>query len=365
MEYSVPISIGVLLIVAGLALFAASYRFTRLARLSRVRMERILALAGQPIDPLDIPSAAWPDLAAAGWQSLTWTGHWFGQPVAGQIKSPSAPYHRGTPLNFDFSSGDDVNIALTLLHQQSFGEERVFADHLARVFALLLESRMHARTEALAAALAERARLSLYVQHDMRNLAQWVGWITQDFLDADTPDQLLATARRLRENAALAKDRSERLVAALGKQPLVEHATEIDIKAAIEKAAGLAGIEANVVGEGTVCIAPGQLARVLDNLFSNLAAGWRDTLQRGPDIRILRNQAGDGLVAEFHSPLIAETQSLADDKLFEPFSSGRAGGLGLGLYQARKTMRETGGDLTAVRHDDGLHFHLSLPRRTP
>ena len=214
MEFAVPDSLdrlGFILLAVGVTLLAASYRIGRLARSYRRRMESLLHLASQPIDPLELPAAAWPELAGGGWQRLDWEGNWFGQPVAGMLgaetlgkRAAAAP-----PLTFELASGDEARLRLALTHTDAWGEHRLFAEHLARVFVLLLETRLHARTEALSAALAERARLSLYLQHDMRNLAQWVLWVSEDFAACGTPETLLAAARRLRDNAPLARDRAE------------------------------------------------------------------------------------------------------------------------------------------------------------
>ncbi len=273
MEFDVPnslTSLGFFLIAAGLIILAASYRIGRLARSYRRRMENLLQLASQPIDPLDLPAAAWPELASGGWRHMQWEGSWFGQPVAGTLdaagpkKKPAAV----PPLVFELASGDEVRLRLALTHDQSWGEHRLFAEHLARVFVLLLETRLHARTEALSAALAERARLSLYLQHDMRNLAQWVLWVSADIAAGDTPEALLAAARRLRDNAPLAADRAERLIGALGKNPAVEQAAMIDLRDATVHAARLAGVEATIVGRrlglgrgGAVGAGAGQFVR--------------------------------------------------------------------------------------------------------
>ena len=44
---------------------------------------------------------------------------------------------------------------------------------------------------------------------------------------------------------------------------------------------------------------------------------------------------------------------------------GRPGGQGLGLYQARKSLSEAGGDLTAHAGEQGLTFRLRMPAEAP
>ncbi len=369
MAFAVPVNLSLFLIVAGLAILAASFRIAGLARSYRRRMENLLQLASKPLDPLEIPAAAWPELQGGGWQQLRWNGSWFGQPVTGMLptENPSVRKPPVEPLVFDLKSGDEVQLSVALTHTDSWGENRLFAEHLARVFVLLLETRLHARTEALSAALAERARLSLYLQHDMRNQAQWVLWVADDFASCESSEEMLGAARRLRDNAALAKDRAERLIAALGRRPLIEHATSVELHIAARQAARLAGIEPVIAGEASAWVATGLLARALDNLFGNLAGAWRETPAITPTLtlRTVPDLPTDRVEMDFFCPWPPGIKPLPPEKIFEPFASGRPSGLGLGLYQARKSLREAGGDLLARPTVDGLSFHLNLPARAP
>lgn len=357
MASSVLNSLPLLLITAGLALLAASVRLARLARQHRQRMEALLQLAQQEIDPLELPAAAWPQLAEAGWQSLAWQGRWFGQPLAGSLGiSGKGP---GPALHFETGSGE-TTLQLEFIHPRSRGEQRLFAEQLARVFVLLLETRLRARSEALHAALAERARLSLYLQHDMRNLAQWVSWISTDLAASTNPQNLQETAERLQHQAPLARDRAERLIAALAQHPASESAETVDLARAIRQAAQLAGFEPEIDGAAQAWIAKGLLARALDNLFADLAATWRHPQALHPVFQ-LRNPA----MAEisFFAPWPEGCAPIPAEKLFEPFAEGRPGGLGLALHQARKSLGEGGGELDVSPEPEGLHFLLRLPKQ--
>lgn len=359
MASSVLHSLPLLLVTAGLALLAASFRIARLARSHRKRMEKLLQLAQQEIEPLDLPATAWPQLAEAGWRHLAWEGIWFGQPVSGIYGT----LNNQTMAQLSFETGsDECKLRLRFTHAHSFGEKRLFAEQLARVFILLLETRLRARSEALSAALAERARLSLYLQHDMRNLAQWVCWVSADFRATTNTEALIDSATRLRENASLAQDRAERLIAALGQKPAVDHPEQVDLRQAILQTAQLAGFSPEINGEAKAWIAKGLLARALDNLFSNLAAVWRDPIAVRPVFNLRTSVWAE---IDFFCPWPEESIALPSEKLFEPFASGRPGGLGLGLYQARKSLTEAGGNLSATPSPEGLHFLLCLPTGAP
>jgi signal transduction histidine kinase len=330
-------------------------------------MQTLLQLAGSNLEPLDIPAAAWPVLQNAGWQSLWWEGDWYGQPVQGSLQvSADRPMRKAAPQTFELSGGAEVQLRIQMLHSAPRGEQRLFAIQLAQVFVLLLETRLRERTGALSAALAERARLSLYLQHDMRNLAQWVGWISTDFANAQTDPDLLAAAKRLRGNAPLAQERARRLNAALSKSGQTTMPCEMNVREALDHAASMAGVEISIEGDVVAWIAPDVLARALDNLLSNLASDWREGRTQPPRANLHTLPANGGYTAlaglTLQCPLPAHGMDLSPERLFEPFASGRPGGQGLGLYQARKSLREAGGDLKASVDQGWLRFDLSIPQ---
>ena len=165
----------------------------------------------------------------------------------------------------------------------------------------------------MSVALAERARLSLYLQHDMRNLAQWVGWVCADFAACEDDTSLLSAGKRLRDNAPLAQEQVHRLRDALGQKPVVDNPREVDLQLAISKAAHLAGVEVDLSGTAHAWIARGLLARALDNLFSNLAPNWREVAARKPTFHLRMQEA------TAQAPAHAEIQFLS------PWTGGRTG----------------------------------------
>ena len=368
MESVVLTSLTLVFLVAGVTLWLTSLGLARRAKRYQAGMQTLLQLGGQSLEPLDIPPAAWPVLEAAGWRSLAWEGDWYGQAVQGALGLPwSALPPKAVVQTFALASGDEVHLTLRLLHGAPRGEQRLFATQLAQVFLLLLETRLRERTGALAVALAERARLSLYLQHDMRNMTQWVSWVSADFAAAHSPEALLSAAQRLKDNAPLAQERAERLNAALGKAPHADTACQMDLRLGLEQAARLAGLELPVAGEASAWVAPSSLARALDNLLSHLASDWREGRAGQPRVELhtgtTPGQSQGMATVTLWCPLPTKGTGVAPEKLFEPFASGRPGGLGLGLYQARKSLREAGGGLAASVVGDQLCFVLHLPQK--
>ena len=365
MEFAALNSLSLVLLVSGFTLWLTSLALTWRAGRHQANLQRLLQLGNQALEPLDIPAAAWESLQRAGWKSLRWDGSWYGQPLHGALGAPVVGLLKWQEQSFSLQSGDEVQLRVHLAHGTLRGERWLFASQAAQVFLLLLETRLRERTGALSAALAERARLSLYVQHDMRNMAQWVSWVSADFAAAAGDAALLAAAKRLRENAPLALERANRLNAALGRGAQeADAARATDLRLALEQAAQLAGLEIAIEGAASAWIAPALLSRTLDNLLSNLALHWREGQGERPQAVLQADAASPGMASlRLRCPVPAAGLALPTEKLFEPFASGRPGGLGLGLYQARKSLREAGGDLLATRQSDHLAFELLIPQK--
>lgn len=371
MASSALTSLALMLVLVGLTLLVISLLLTRRLRRHSLRLQTLLQIGGKNLAPLVIASEAWPILAKAGWQQLVVTGDWFGSPVHTELGAAgtgtAAKPHQ--VLQFEISSETDVHLSLQLTHCEGPGERWLLAEQLARVLALLIETSLRTRTEALSAALAERARLSLYLQHDMRNMAQWVNWVGTDLGACGSDPELLHLAQRLQKNAPLAQERAQRLISALGQRPVDDAPGRVDLGQVVIQAAHLAGLEVEVSGQAQGWIAKSLLARALDNLFSNLAPNWRTSPQAKPVLRLHMLPASPGTQAraeiQLLSPWPPEAEQISPEKLFEPFASGRPGGLGLGLYQARQSLREAGGDLQASLATGGVSFALHIPAEAP
>ncbi|MDD5030539.1 MAG: hypothetical protein PHH58_13750 [Rhodoferax sp.] len=372
MVFSVLTSLALAMVLVGGAMLLISLLLIRGLRRHSQYLQALLKIGGRNLEPLAIAKAAWPSLSQAGWARLRITGDWFGSPIDTVLQGKAGWWvvpHHPPELFFEINSEADVHLTLQLTHLEGAGERWLLAEQLARVLALLLETSLRTRTEALSAALAERARLSLYLQHDMRNMAQWVNWVGTDLTACGTDPELLYLARRLQKNAPLAQERAQRLISALGQHPVDDTPGRVDLGQVAVNAAHLAGLEVELSGQAQGWIAKSLLARALDNLFSNLAPNWRAAPQAKLLLRLQMLPASPDAKAmaeiQLLSPWPTEADQIAPEKLFEPFASGRPGGLGLGLYQARQSLREAGGDLQAAPVTGGLSFTLRILAGAP
>jgi two-component system sensor kinase FixL len=143
-----------------------------------------------------------------------------------------------------------------------------------------------------------------------------------------------------------------------------------DLRKLIEEAAALALVGSRELGVRTVfAFSPDtkevlvdrvQIQQVLINLMRNAMEAMRERSRRELTVRTMRGEASMALVE------VADTgPGIPDEiaaRLFQPFVTSKASGMGIGLSISRRIIQAHGGDISAVRNDDeGTTFRFSLP----
>ncbi len=393
----------------GLVLLVAAGAVWHQSRKIRACVADLLALP-EDLHPMEWPVRAKPILQRAGVRVLQWDGHWFGDGVSGRWGPP----HKLGKGSRRLEAGPDCTINVRWLGTGRADEAGSRALTVLDVFLQTWLLRMRGKTQAVAVAMAQRAHVHLFWQHDMRNMAQWVGMLADEFGGAADHD-LLRLAQRLKRQAPLAQQRARKLLAytvnpppppqpqpqpqnpaavqapkganrhapkAVGQPPQVSvlgglasgfrqssFGERVDPLAVLEEAAVLAGLTTKVMRDDDQK-APGTtvplisassalaLESALDNVFSNIA---RDEAVRAAG----QPMACTWLLLNDHLRLRLRTPHLGapwPERPFEPMRS--ATGSGIGLYQARRTLREARGDLTATATDQGVLFEVTLSPAT-
>ncbi|MBP7132252.1 MAG: HAMP domain-containing histidine kinase [Aquabacterium sp.] len=347
------VSVGLMLLLAAWAVWHRGQRIRRC-------IAELLAL---PTDmhPLRWPEKAHPILGRAGVAGIDWDGVWFGDAVCGHWGPPTEAHWPSQTLH----AGPDCQITLRWADVARTDEARALTLAVVDVFAQTWLSRMRERTQAVAVALAQRAHVQLYWQHDMRNLAQWVDLLAEEFSTA-TPDQLPRLAQRLQRQAPLLQARAQKLLAATEApaENLTKDTPLADARHLLDNAAELAGLALEVHAMAGAPKLPAlpldapqaeALERALDNIFSNIARDSTARHNATPMSCECRVQDG-ALHARLHTPKLATPWPR---RAFEPLKSST--GSGMGLYQARRSLRDAQGDLQASETPEGVIFSIVVP----
>lgn len=361
------------LMVAGLSIGLALLWLRRLSRQHRQRMDQLLALRGQlHEDPLGTLARHQDTLARLGLRSIDWQGSWYGAPVSGNLgeKILATPTTQGQVLSQHFEY-DDIALELRIGLRGLRGERRLFAMQAAEVLLAMLQGALAARQLALVAAVSQRARVGVFLQHDMRNLAQWVQLVADDFAAAQNDEALLASAQRLRGNAALAASRAQGIMQALLNPALPKASdstgsqaqwTALDLGAHILQAGEMHQVAIDLEGAATLPWDARALATVLDNVLGNVSGLSRERLLSAR-CRVVIAQEGPAdsrlVCVRFETPQLPLEIPL--EKLFEPWATSGNVNQGLGLYQARKQAQSAGATLEAEFMGNGISVTLCLP----
>jgi hypothetical protein len=375
---------AVALVVAGLSVGLTMFWLRFLSGQHRRRMDQLLALREALHDDLlGTLVLHQKTLADLGLRSLDWRGSWYGSPVFTRLgaKIP-VNLHEGAPLlalngdrvsdrvlhqRFDY---DDISLEFRIGLKGLRGERHLFAVQAAEVLFAMIQGALAARQLALVAASSQRARLGVFLQHDMRNLAQWVQLVAEDFGSAENDAELLARAKRLKKNAAHATQRAERMSQALlnpawqasASAPLEAHEAPgmepLDLSEHILQAAELHQVQIELAGHARIDWDSHALAAVLDNVLGNVSSLSRERMLAASCRIVIRQNERGTLVSMETEHLRLEVPL---EKLFEPWSSSGPANKGLGMFQARKQAQAAGGELFAEALGEGIRVVLSIP----
>ncbi len=303
----------------------------------------------------DLLRQSWPYLARAGVTGLSWKLDWFGTPltrVDGVVGKNGVSRHL---------EAGEISIDVTLWHGGHRGEQRYFSEILAENFFLLLHVDMWIKMGGVQGAFGQAAKMELFLQHDMKNIAQFIH-LAAEQLEVVKPEQEAGLLATLRAAMPTARVRADRILSALSHKKDAKNRTACPLAGAWQQAADMHGLSARIVGSATAYIADELLHSIIDNLLINYSAQsiWNQG-HKPASLEIVLNEDEAKATATLSD--IHGRPYPWPERLFEPFWSEQSKGLGIGLYQARQLAVGTGGSLDVIAAEDQpLVFVLSLPK---
>jgi len=237
------------------------------------------------------------------------------------------------------------------------------------LFADLTESRQRAEEEQLATSLVQVGELAAGVAHEMRNsLGTIKGYLklVEKAPDEESITDYLSEINResdhlqrvLEDFLSFARPGTTRLetldLTAIASRASADPALEgFEVEVGFER-----GIDADIKGD------PQLLERAVRNLLHNAAEAERQSGGSGPlKVDVRRGSDGVTLLVEDRGPGIPDE---VRQRLFRPFATGRADGVGLGLALARRIVDMHGGRLSLeARPLGGTRAVMEFPARQP
>ena len=306
---------------------------------------------------LDLPrflQQVWTLLAQSGLRGIAWQLQWFGIHLEGSDGKQRGRLQRRTV------EVGEMQLTMTFFQHEGRGEQRYFEENLIETFVLLVRMDMLIKAGTTDATLSHMARLNLFLQHDMKNIAQFIQ-LMADQLESVPAGKEQRVLEYLRLATPLIRHRADRVVRTLtvGVAP-ADPARPVAVRAMLAQLCAVYQLECSIEGDAMVLAAGSALETVFDNILKN----YQDLALRediGQLVVHIAIGADDPVAISLHAPAAPPVAALA--RLFEPFWSNAPAGLGIGLYQARHVIESQGGTLTASQTPHGpLWFHVTCPR---
>lgn len=348
-----------LLVAAGLSLGFALLWLRRAAQRRRHVLAELLDLR-EPLQRDFLAGLAQSGdlILRLGLRGMHWEGHWYGAPIEGG----SGDGARDAAVLEHAFAQPDVFLAVRVSVRGLHGEARLFAEQSAQLLFAILEGALAARELALVSSMAQRARVAVFLQHDMRNLTQWVELVAEDFESAASDASLLNKAKRVQKGAASARDRAQRISSALlrpGAGREEERWEPLDLQQGLADAAAMHQVAVtDIPAFPPLRWSAAAWNATLDNVLGNVSRLAREKLQPACCVVRLRRET-DSLQVSFDTPDLPLEVPVR--RLFEPWVAAAPGGTGLGLYQVRKMVLSAGGELKAEPCGAGLSVTLCIP----
>ena len=343
------------LIMIGLTIGAVMGALWYKAR--RASMLNLLLIRMNEQHAFDAPAflvAAWPLLAQSSLRGIDWRLDWFGV-----LKEGQSGVAKGRLTQRQVEVGE-MQLEVKFYRHDGRGEQRYFEEALIETFMLLLRTDMLIKAGTTDATLSQMAKLNLFLQHDMKNIAQFIQ-LMSDQLALVPAGKEQKVLDYLRVATPLIRHRADRIVRTLtvGAAP-AEPCRPLALRPMLVQLCELYGLEHAIEGDGMVEIAGNALETVFDNILKNYQdLGLRENLA-------LRLQIGigtHGSMVEITVKAPQAPRTLAPERLFEPFWSSTPAGLGIGLYQAKHLMELQGGAMFVSEDaDQTLCFHVRCPQ---
>ncbi len=213
--------------------------------------------------------------------------------------------------------------------------------------------------------MATIGRLSTSIVHDLRNPLAAIYGGAEMLVDSDLPP---AQVKRLSASIYRASRRIQELLHDLtnvsrGKTHMAELCRLEDVIEAAREATAPAAEAQGVAMEFDVPVGlelPLERAR-MERVFTNLIANALEAMPQGGRVHVWATAAEGSVIVE-----VADTgpgiPPEIRERLFQPFVTGKKGGLGLGLALSRQTVLDHGGDMWAESGTgSGARFRMRLP----
>lgn len=307
----------------------------------------------------DFLRLCWPILMEGRFVGMSWELDWFGTSV-----SNSEGELRGQVIERRFEV-QEIFANVRLYHEERGWDQKHFTETLAENFFLLVRMNIWIKLGSTRRAFDQAAKVNVFLQHDVKNMIQLLG-LMAGYCESAEPGNESETLQNLQQSIPAVKQRANHMLSELTDNLAKAEKQEsliprLPLDEVIRETALIYNLPIKVKGQAIVGISKEQLQSIIDNLIGNYS--YQASKQNGKNtkLEVSLKTSNNNITMELTDK--NGQPCLWPERLFEPFWSELGMGRGIGLYQAKHSAEDAGGQLKITsKTDEPLKFQLQLPK---
>ncbi len=234
---------------------------------------------------------------------------------------------------------------------------------LTEIIFMIILSDISIQTKSAEKAFRKSYELQAFINHDVKNLIQFVNVLEHNLNEINEGEHkdYVRLVRYLKKGIPGLKHRSDKILSALSSTMPEPEGLPEDVRI-VELAKAIADsydVEMNTSTPHDMVVRADK--KILSIIFDNIIKNFYDkrVTERGISFFMDAVDSGGRVIVT-----LGDTGSLIPDceRIFEPFFSGKSGGLGIGLFHCRNVAESTGSRLRAENTEVGPQFILELKK---
>jgi len=346
-------------LLMGLTLLIAIFYYRRQARRLSCTLSQLYQLNVRlQQDTLDFLQQVWPVLQQAGFQRLEVQGSWFGESYE-QVQGDQK-LSRRRQRSFVFKvEQQDIFFEVVLYYVDQGAEARFKLSVVKETVKHILQANMLLKQMQVLAAQMQLQRYQLYVQHDLKNLAQSIRLLHQQ-LQSLEDRHAQVYLRHLKGLLPKLDQQAQSLL-----QPIEVSkdltAQEIELVELIDSEAKALGLSYQLKAKPPIVV---QLPlSALQQVFQNILHNFQQHAV-GTELQIEIQSMQEQVSIQFFilkSPAPNQVEMPNPLRMFEPFWTSHQSGMGLGLFLVREMLKQMKGGVNFWQQEDRYGFEVVLP----
>lgn len=343
--------VPVLFLVSGFILFAVSFYLRRQSRQLQTAISQLYDINKQvEQDVLDFLEKSWPVMMSAGFSGLKGQVSWFGE---------HKPFDQGSIQEKSFQieiSEENIQVSLTV-YASTRQAEGGLLELVFKTFEMLMISNVSNKTNQFLVSQKRLEKFQVFVQHDMKNVAQFVALLESQIGMATSDQDKVVFCDRLSHLLPSMVQRAKKVSEPLTFQSQTfDDVDRISLEALLESLSKTADFSCDIQGKLSVFQSKRLLNQVFENIIDNFQAHLREANQLHVDIKQNQQDAEVNIYVKGSS-----LPKLLPERAFEPFWTTSHSGMGLGLFIVRALLEKINGTIILNQEENCFGFSIVFP----